>query len=74
MALNKEEREKLDATYDLVKELKIILLGKNSDKGLMGDFLNVARSHWSLRRNFWILVAFLVGSGIIGGSLIGALI
>jgi hypothetical protein len=71
MALNKEEREKLDATYNLVKELKVVLLGKNSDKGLVGDFLAVAKSHWNLRRNFWILVALLFGAGILTGSLVG---
>jgi len=44
MALNKEERKKLDDTYDAVIILKTVLLGKASDNGLVGDVKRNTRS------------------------------
>lgn len=58
---------------DLIKETHQALLGikGTEDKGLVGDFKNLSKSHYNLRRNFWYLVGVLTGLGIIGGGLYG---
>jgi len=62
MALNKEERKKLDETHDTVIILKTVLLGKESDNGAVGD---IKRN----TRNINKLYAALVGiSLVIGGG------
>ncbi len=73
MALTKDEREKLDRTHDTVIEIKTVLLGTDSDNGMVGDLKRLAKSHYKLRTNFWLLIGILVGSGILGGSLWGFL-
>ena len=67
------ENELLKETHDSVIEIKTVLLGKNGDDGLVGDFGRLSRSHYKLKQNFWILVAFLIGSGVLVGSLVGIL-
>ena len=71
--LTKDEKQKLDETHDTVIELKTVLLGTNGDNGLVGDVKRIAKSHFRLKQNFWILVSFLIGSGILGGSIWGLL-
>ena len=62
MALNKEERKKLDETHDTVIILKTVLLGKEGDNGAVGD---IKRN----TRNINKLYAALVGiSLVIGGG------
>ena len=62
MALNKEERKKLDDTHDAAITLMTVLLGKNSDNGLVGD---VRRNTKNINK----LYAALVGiSLVIGGG------
>ena len=74
------------ATHDAVIRLESLI--GNGDKGLCADIRrnslaiaglaerhnNLADKHFKLSRNFWMLVAFLVGAGILGGSIIQALI
>jgi len=69
MALTKDEKGKLDETHDKVLKLSTVLLGTNGDNGLVGEFRRVAQSHFTLKRNFWILVGILTGSGILGTGL-----
>ena len=62
MALNTEEREKLEETHDAVLILKTVLLGKDSDNGLVGD---VKRNTKNINK----LYAALIGiSLVIGGG------
>lgn len=76
MALTKEEREKLDKTHDRVAQIATVLLGTNGDDGLIGDvkintraLMTLTEKHNSLNQNFWILVAGLGGSGMLGGGI-----
>ncbi len=43
------------------------------DSGLVGLVNYLVKDHSKLKRNFWILVAFLVGSGVIVTSVVGIL-
>ena len=69
MALNKEERERLDEVRDSVIIIKTVLLGTDGDNGLVGDVKRLAVSHFKLKKSFWVLVSFLAGSGVLGGGL-----
>lgn len=73
MSLSKEEKQKQDETHDGVIKLTTVLLGTNGDDGLVGEFRRVANSHFSLKRNFWILVGILAGLGVLGSGLWGLL-
>jgi hypothetical protein len=69
MALDKEEKEKLDATHALAKEIKTALVGIDGKGGLIDKVEDVCESHYKLKRYFWILVGILMGLGVLGGSL-----
>lgn len=71
--LTKDEHQKLDETHDTVIELRTVLLGADGNEGLCAKVEKVAKSHYKLKSYFWILVAFLVGTGIITGGIIGLL-
>ena len=73
MALNQDEKRKLDESHDAIIQVKTVLLGVNGDDGLCGDVKRVVESHSKLKRNFYSLIGFLVGSGVLGGSLWGVL-
>ena len=80
MALNQDEKEKLDETHDASIQVKTVLLGANGDDGLCGEVKRLAERHYELaashnklKRNFYGLITFLAGSGVLGGSLWGAL-
>ena len=67
MALDKEERRKLDETHDSIIRIETLL--GNGDKGLCYDVRCLSSSHYRLKRNFWIFTSFLAGSGVLGGGL-----
>lgn len=67
--LTKEQIEMIVETHDTVMKDHTTLFGQNGDPGLIGKVNNVCDEHNTLNRNFWILVAFLGGSGVLGGSL-----
>ena len=69
MALTKDERQKLDETHDVVIELRTVLLGKNSDRGIVGQVVDNTRR---INRNTIILAAIL-GSGVLGGGVVGVI-
>ena len=73
MSLTKDEKRKQDETHEAVIELKTVMLGANGDDGLVGEVREIGKSHYKLKRNFWMLIAFLVGSGIITGTVIAAI-
>lgn len=63
MALTKDERQKIDETHDAVLVLKTLLLGKNSDKGLVGQvWHNTKRIN-----NLYLILASVGGAGGVAG-------
>ena len=65
--LTKDERQKLDETHDSIIRIEVLL--GNGDKGLCEDVRRLANSHYRLKKNYWVLVSFLAGSGVLGGGL-----
>ena len=66
MAFTKEDEKKLT-------EVHTVLLGTDGSPGLAKRFEDLAKSHYKLKKYFWMLVGFLVGSGAIAGSTIWAI-
>ena len=58
----------IKGTHDRVIKLDTVLLGANSDRGLIGDFQEVQKSHYKLRQRFYILIGVLGGSGVLTGA------
>jgi len=56
-----------------VNDIHGVLLGVNGYPGLAKRFEELSDSHYKLKRNFYMLVAFLIGSGILSASIITAL-
>lgn len=78
MALTKDERELLkeirDSQNDIKQEQTVmhtVLLGADGAEGLVEEVKSLAKGHGKLKRNFWILVGTLVGSGVVGGGIAG---
>ncbi len=78
MALTKDEKELLKDIRDDQKVIredqiitKTVLLGVNGKDGLVDEVKSLAQGHGRLKKNFWILVGILLGSGVIGGSAYG---
>ena len=69
--LNDEQAKKIDDALEAIVEIRTVLLGAKGEDG--GGLCNETRENTKniglLTRNFWILVALLVGSGILGGGL-----
>ena len=74
MTDGKSPQELLEETADKVNRIYTAFFGEpgTEDKGMMGEFQSVRDSHYKLKRQFWILIGILVGSGILGGSLVAA--
>lgn len=51
-----------------INEMHQVLLGINGSPGLCKQFEGLVKSHYNLKRAFYCLVAFLVGSGVIAGT------
>lgn len=78
MEFTEQHSKQISETHDIALELKTVLLGKNSDKGLVGkvsescDKLEeIEKDHNKLKRQFWLVVGLLVGSGVLGGGIYG---
>ncbi len=67
MATLEQIDEKLDRVENVVIELKTVILGKNSDKGLVGKVNDNCKK---TDRNTIILAA-LIGSGALGSGIYG---
>ncbi len=67
--------EKWDAIHADVTSIKTCLLGveNSSDDGLVGKVNRLDDEVGKLKRSFWMLIAFLVGSGVISGGIVAAL-
>lgn len=63
-----ERDEMIKGTHDTVTTLKTVLLGVNSDPGLIGEFKEVKASHYKLRQRFYLLIGVLGGSGLLTGA------
>ena len=63
----KTDRELIEEIYEKVTTLSIILLGvpATEDKGLCGEIKYLRRDVNRFKRNFWVLVGILVGSGVL---------
>ncbi len=62
-----ERDKKIEETHDTVLELKVVLLGRNSDKGLVG----LVNSNTRKINRLNIIIAGLIGSGLITSGGIG---
>ena len=63
------ELEKLiRETHDVALQTHDALLGIDGQGGIMRRVQCLENNYSKLNRNFWILVALLVGLGIIGGG------
>lgn len=69
MALTKDEREALDEIQKRTTEVSTVLLGVDGSPGLVDEVKELAKGYGKLKRNFWLLVGILAGSGVIGGGL-----
>ena len=69
MAGEAKDGELLLEINNKVTIIKTVLLGPDEEGGLLKDFKELQENHNTLYRNFWILVAFLLGSGVLGGSI-----
>ena len=68
--MNAAQKEKRDQeTHDKVIKIEAVLLGANGDEGFIGFLKEVAKSHYALKRNFWLLIGFLAGSGLLVGGI-----
>jgi len=73
MSLTKEEKELLTSIREKQIVTNTVLLGANGKKGLVDVVQDLAKGHGNLKRNFWILVGVLVGSGVVGSGIYGVL-
>jgi len=56
-------------SHDAIIKLEQALLGTNGQGGIMRRVEYLENHYARLNRNFWILVALLAGSGVLGGSI-----
>lgn len=75
---DKTQKQMIQETHQTVTQLNTVLLGvpNTDDRGLCGEVKDVklvvsdlGKSHGKLKRNFWLLVGTLAGSGAIGGGI-----
>ena len=71
MALTKEEKELLTSIREKQIVTNTVLLGANGKKGLVDVVQDLASGHGKLKRNFWLLVGILAGSGVVGSGIYG---
>jgi len=62
MALTRDEREKLNNTHDAVIRIETVL--GNGDKGICHDVSSLKKKVWRVE----IIIALVIGSGILGGG------
>jgi len=78
----KTQKQLIQETHETVVQLSTVLLGVQgtANGGLVKEVKDVkvsvnelAKSHSKLKRNFWVLIGILVGSGALGGGIYGLL-
>lgn len=72
---DKSQKEMIQEIHEAIVEIRVYIFGVRGTKnhGLAGNFEEVRKSHFKLKRNFWILIGVLAGSGVIGTSIWQAL-
>lgn len=73
MATLEQIGEKLDRVENGVIELRTVLLGKNSDVGLVGDVTHLEKDVDKLKGNQKTLIGILIGSGVFTGGVVAGL-
>ena len=68
-------RDEINPVKTAMASMKTTLIGEDGQEegGLCGRVQYLAQDHSTLKRQFWILVSFLVGSGVITVSVFSAL-
>ncbi len=65
MATLEQIDEKLDRVGNSLTEVKTVLLGKNGDKGLVGQVEAHERDLDKIKGNYKLLVGILIGSNVL---------
>lgn len=70
------QKEAIFDTQARMIRIETVLMGvpNTEDKGIVGQVSKNTRKIGKLEVRFWILIAFLVGSGVLGGTAIAQLI
>ncbi len=60
---------------EIVKAVHQVLLGLpgTEERGLCGEVKELSASHYALKKTVYIVIAFLIGSGVITGSMVSFL-
>jgi len=66
----KTQRDMIKETYKTMIVLSTVLLGAADKPGLVDEVKTLNNRHRKLSRNFWILVSFLTGSGLLAGGMV----
>ena len=74
--LSDEQAKKIDQALTSIVEIRTVLLGAEGEKdaGLCSEVKELQKGQTTLNRNFWVLVALLVGLGLLGGGVWGLII
>ena len=62
------DKEMLQSTHDAVIRIEAKL-----NNGLTHKLDDVCESHYRLKKNFYLLIGFLVGSGVLTGTILAAI-
>ena len=74
MTGEKTQKQMILETHDAVIRLETVLPYMAEDiKDNKENIENLSHSHGRLKKNFWLLVGLLVGSGVITGGVMGVL-
>jgi len=74
----KSQKQLIQETHETVIQLSTVLLGVQgtANGGLVKDVKDVkvsvnelSKAHGKLKRNFWLLVGMLAGSGVLGSGI-----
>lgn len=72
---------KIEENVNSIKEdvtiIKTVLLGapgQGGDSGMVKSFNELSKEVGRLKRQFWMLVAFMIGNGMISGGVITSLL
>ena len=74
----KTQKQLIQETHESVGQLTTVLLGVpgTQNGGLVKevkdvklDIKELGRSHGKLKRNFWLLIGILIGSGVVGSGI-----
>ena len=73
MEFTEKHEKMLQETHDTVTQIRAVLLDTNGNEGLASKVNKLCSSQYNLKRTVYILIAFLIGSGVITGTVLGVL-